>query len=43
MCAERMIEFTRDNLDYYLKAAAKEYRRPAGKNLPAELILVGGA
>ena len=43
MCAERMIEFTRDNLDYYLKAAAKEYRRLAGKNVPAELILVGGA
>ena len=43
MCAERMIEFTRANLDYYLKAAAKEYRRLAGKNVPAELILVGGA
>ena len=43
MCAEQMIEFTRDNLDFYLKAAAKEYRKLAGKDVPAELILVGGA
>ena len=43
MSADRMIEFTRDNLDIYLKAAAKEYRKLAGKEVPAELILVGGA
>lgn len=35
--------FTKDNLDNYLKELAKEYRRVAGKNMPAEIVLVGGA
>ena len=43
MSADRMIEFTRDNLEIYLKAAAKEYRKLVNKEIPAELILVGGA
>ena len=35
--------FTKENLDYYLKELAKEFRKRNGKNLPAEIILVGGA
>lgn len=35
--------FTKENLDHYLKELAKEYRRMAGKGMPAEIILVGGA
>ncbi len=36
-------KFTKDNLDSYLKALGKEFRRRNGKTTPAELILVGGA
>lgn len=35
--------FTKDNLDMYLKEVAKEFRRLNGKNMRAEIILVGGA
>ena len=42
MSKERF-EFTKDNIDVYLKEVAKEYRRQGGKNMPAELILIGGA
>ena len=35
--------FTKDNLDNYLKELAKEYRRLVGKDMPAEIVLVGGA
>ena len=35
--------FTKENLDSYLKELAKEYRKLAGKNMPAEIILIGGA
>ncbi len=35
--------FTKENLDFYLKDLAKEYKRLGGKNMPAELILIGGA
>lgn len=41
--SESRIEFTRQNIDTYLLALAREYRKRAGKNVPAELILVGGA
>lgn len=37
------IQFTKDNLDMYLKELAKEYRKLSGKTMPAEIILVGGA
>lgn len=43
MSSERRFEFTKDNIDTYLKAVAKEYRRQVGKGMPAELILIGGA
>lgn len=36
-------EFTKSNLDTYLKDVAKEYRKKVGKRAHAELILVGGA
>ena len=35
--------FTKDNLDNYLKELAKEYRKLVGKDMPAEIVLVGGA
>lgn len=34
--------FTKENLDMYLKELAKEYKK-RNRNIPAELILVGGA
>lgn len=35
--------FTKENLDYYLKELAKEFRKRNGRNTPAEIVLVGGA
>lgn len=35
--------FTKENLDTYLKALAKEFRRISGKAMPAEIVFVGGA
>ena len=35
--------FNKENLDTYLKELGKEYRRLFGKNVPAEIILIGGA
>lgn len=35
--------FTKENLNYYLKELAKEFRKRNGKNMPAEIVLVGGA
>lgn len=43
MSSENQFEITRDKLDVYLKEVAKEYRKQAGKSIPAELILIGGA
>lgn len=43
MSSERSVEFTKDNIDIYLKEVAKEYRKQVGKGMPAELILIGGA
>lgn len=37
------ISFTKDNLDQYLSAVAKEYRKLGGRNVPAEIVLIGGA
>ena len=36
------VPFTKDNLEYYLKELAKEYRKRS-HGIPAEMILVGGA
>ena len=35
--------FTKENLDQYLKELAKEFRKRNGKNMPAEIVLIGGA
>ena len=35
--------FTKENLDGYLKELAKEFRKKNGTEMPAEIILVGGA
>lgn len=43
MSSEGRIEFTKENLDFYLKEIAKAYRKLVGKKMPAELILIGGA
>ncbi len=43
MSFEKKIEFTKDNIDMYLKEVAKEYRKQIGKKMPAEIILIGGA
>lgn len=43
MSSERQIEFTKENIDTYLKELAKAYRKQIGKNMPAEMILIGGA
>ena len=37
------IAFKNENIDNYLKALAKEYRKLSGKKMPAEIIIVGGA
>lgn len=36
-------DITKKNLDKYLYELAKEYKKLAGRNTPAELILIGGA
>ena len=43
MSSEQRIEFTKDNIDLYLKEVAKAYRKMVGKDFPAEIILIGGA
>ena len=41
--SEQQFEFTKENIDLYLKELSKEYRKQVGKAMPAELILIGGA
>lgn len=36
-------DFTSENIAGFLRDVAKEYRKLGGKNMPAEMILVGGA
>lgn len=43
MLSENYDVFKKNNLDFYLKELAKEYRKAVGKNIHAEVILVGGA
>jgi len=40
---QEVLAITKANLDTYLKELAKEYRKLAGKKMPAEIILIGGA
>ena len=37
------ISLNKESMDKYLKEVAKEYKRMGGRNVPAELILIGGA
>ncbi len=39
----KVTEFTKENIDLFLKELAKEYRKLAGKKMPAELVIIGGA
>ncbi len=43
MSTETSNVFTKDNIDLYLKELSKEYKRLGGRNVPVELILIGGA
>lgn len=43
MSFENAAVFTKENLDTYLKALAKEWRKLNGKTVPAEIVLIGGA
>ena len=43
MSTENTTVFKKENLDQCLKELAKEYKRLVGKQMPAEIILVGGA
>ena len=43
MSSENKNFFTKENLDTYLKELAKEFRKLNGKDMPAEIILIGGA
>lgn len=43
MSSENTNTFTKENLNTYLSEVAKQYRKLAGKAMPAEIILVGGA
>ena len=35
--------FTKDNLDRYLNELSKEYKKLGGRNVPVEIVLIGGA
>ena len=37
------LNFTKNNLDFYLKELSKAFRKLNGKKFPAEIILIGGA
>lgn len=37
------IEFTSENIDFYLKELSKVFRKLNGKTMPAEITLIGGA
>lgn len=43
MSHNNFTEITKDNIEYFLKEVAKEYRKQVGKSMPAELIVIGGA
>lgn len=43
MSSEKKFEFTKDNIDLYLKEVSKEYRKLVGKRMPAEVVIIGGA
>lgn len=40
---DNSVEFTKENIDLYFKELSKEYKRLGGRNMPVEIILIGGA
>ena len=40
---EEKTSFSKENIDFYLKEVAKEYRRHERNGIPAEIILIGGS
>lgn len=43
MLSNNANQFTKENLDTYLKELAKAFRKQNGTKMPAEIILIGGA
>lgn len=43
MSYENSSVFTKENLDMYFRELSKEYRKLGGKNMPVDIILIGGA
>ena len=43
MSSENSEVFTKENLDRYLNELSKEYKKLGGRNVPVEIILIGGA
>ncbi|MCD8363876.1 MAG: DUF6036 family nucleotidyltransferase [Lachnospiraceae bacterium] len=43
MSADNSIVFTKRNIDLYLNEVAKDYKKHGGKNVPVEIVLIGGA
>lgn len=37
------VEISKENIDKYLNELSKEYKKLAGRHIPAEIILIGGA
>ena len=40
---DNSVKFTKDNIDLYFKELSKEYKRLGGRNIPVEIVLIGGA
>ena len=43
MLSENSRVFTKDNINLFFRDLSKEYKRLDGKNVPVEIILIGGA
>ena len=37
------IDFTKEKIDYLFKELSKEYKKLGGRNMPVEIVLIGGA
>lgn len=40
---DNAIEFTKENIDLYFRELSKEYKKLGGRNMPVEIVLIGGA
>ena len=41
--SDNSVEFTKENIDLYFKELSKEYKKLGGRNMPVEIVLIGGA